>query len=75
MDAAKLFTKRKSYGLLYCKLKPKSKNVFKSSIERLSFIIEILAFLLKFFQNEQELEEEQELNSFNESSIIMDSTN
>lgn len=74
-NAAKLFTKRKSYGLLYCKLKPKSKNVFKSSIERLSFIIEILAFLLKFFQNEQELEEEQELNSFNESSIIMDSTN
>lgn len=76
-NSIKLFTKRKSYGLLYCKLKPKSKNVFKSSIERLSYIIEILAFLLKFFQNEQPEEEEEEEpeNSFNESSIIMDSTN
>ncbi|RCK59606.1 Nuclear rim protein 1 [Candida viswanathii] len=51
---AVLITAKRNYGLLYCKLKPRSKNVFKSSFERISFVVEILAFVLKFFQNDDD---------------------
>lgn len=64
INSVKLFTSKRSYGLLYCKVKPRSKNVFKSSLERISFLVEILAFILKFFQNEDdEDDDEREANT------------
>ncbi|EMG48320.1 NUR1 Nuclear rim protein 1 [Candida maltosa Xu316] len=56
----KLFTAKRNYGLLYCKMKPKSKNVFKSTLDQISFFIEILAFFLKFFQNDEDDEDEED---------------
>ena len=58
INSIKLFTSKRSYGLLYCKTKPRSKNVFKSSLENISFIVELLAFVLKFFQNDDDEENE-----------------
>ncbi|KAG7665977.1 NUR1 [[Candida] subhashii] len=57
INMIQVLTTKRNYGLLYCKQKPKSKSVFKSSIDQISYVLEILAFLLKLFWKDSEEED------------------
>ncbi|ABN65846.2 predicted protein [Scheffersomyces stipitis CBS 6054] len=74
VNTFQIFSARRSYGLLYCKRKPASSSVLKSSLQSISVLMKVLEYISEhFFQVSEDTthieEEDDDEENINEDEI------